>query len=211
MEKEFERQVDTSHYNPSQYDHQHRWLSYFYQIALVRSTKARRVLEIGPGNGTVSEALRKMGIQVTTVDIDPGLHPDIVASVTELPVENGAFDLVSACEVLEHIPFKEFKKSLAELARVSSSYVLISLPDARRTLLHLVFKIPLFNEIALRLRVMKGESHIFDGQHYWEIGKRGFPPSYIRAVIKDCGLDIIEDHAYHDAPFYHFFLLKKRL
>ena len=41
------------------------------------------VLEIGPGSGFTSNYLRSKGIAVTTLDIDPAKHPDIVANVVE--------------------------------------------------------------------------------------------------------------------------------
>jgi SAM-dependent methyltransferase len=202
-------QVSPSHYVDG-YDHKDRWLSYFYQITAVRGTHASSVLEVGPGNGTVSEYLRQLGMRVITVDIDMHLKPDVVASVIALPFEAGTFDTVMACEVLEHLPFSDFLRALSELARVSKKYVIISLPDARRSLLHLVLKIPFIHEIAIRLRVKKRAPHQFDGEHYWELGKREVSFARLRKLIDDAGLDCEKDFAAHDAPFYHFFVLRKR-
>lgn len=199
-------QVDSGHYQNG-YDHKLRWIAYFYQIDTVRGLNAKTVLEVGPGNGTVSSYLNKMGIEVTTVDIDPALAPTAVASVLDLPFPDNHFDVAMACEVLEHLPFEKFSDALRELARVSKGNVFISLPDARHSLLYLVLKLPFLREIAFRLRMMKRVEHRFDGEHYWEIGKRGFPPSRVRAAIAGCGLAVVEEFVAPDAPYYHFFLM----
>ena len=44
-----------------------------------------KVLEIGLGPGIVSEILNKMNVEVTTLDIDPKLNPNVCADVTALP------------------------------------------------------------------------------------------------------------------------------
>ncbi len=202
-------QVGAEHYG-RRYDHKHRWLGYFYQISTVLDLAPHAVLEVGPGNGLVASYLRDNGVQVTTADIDRKLKPTVVASITDLPFEQGVFDVSMACEVLEHLPFDDFPQALRELARVSKKYVLVSLPDARRTLAHFVVKLPFLPEWKFRGRLMKGGAHVFDGQHYWEIGKRGFPPSRVRDEIRNAGLTITKEFAAEDAPFYHFFLMEKR-
>lgn len=169
----------------------------------------KNLLEVGPGNGTVTDYLRKQGVLVTTLDIDPALKPDIVASLLEIPKPNNTFECVMACEVLEHLPYKQFTPALRELGRVSKKYVIISLPDHRRTLLYCVLKIPFLPEVAFRIRMPSFIKHIFDGQHYWEIGKIGFPPKRIRGAIREAGLVIIQEFVKHDAPMNHYFLMEK--
>lgn len=201
-------QINPDHYVHG-YDHKARWISYFYQIKSVLTLGKHSILEVGPGNGTVSAYLRMSGMAVTTADIDPAHNPTVVASIMDMPFPDNHFDVTMACEVLEHIPYDEVPVALNELARVSKEYVLISVPDVRRTLLHLVLKIPLLNEIVLRLRVMTGKVHVFNVGHYWEIGKKGYAPSQVRAVIERCGLTVIDEFAAPDAPFFHFFLMRK--
>lgn len=208
MENLIPEQAHSDHYVHG-YDHKPRWLAYFYQIDTVLRLKKHSVLEVGPGNGTVSSYLRMSGMEVTTADIDPEHKPTVVASILALPFEDNTFDVGMACEVLEHIPFEEVPIALGELARVSKEYVLISLPDVRRSLLHLVLKIPFFKEIAFRVRVMTNKLHVFNVGHYWEIGKRGYSPSRIRALIEMCNLTLVDEFVSHDAPFFHFFLMRK--
>jgi SAM-dependent methyltransferase len=201
-------QVAAQHYLGA-YDHKDRWLSYFYQIDLVKRSGAQSILEVGPGNGTVSAYLARQGMQMTTVDIDPALKPDFVASVVALPFDDARFDAVMACEVLEHLPFESFTMALTELARVSKRDILISLPDIRRTALYLAAKIPCLPGFSFRLRLMRRKEHHFDGEHYWEIGARGFNLRKVREAISAAGLECQDEFVATDAPFYHFFILRK--
>lgn len=201
-------QVSKEHYFHG-YDHKARWLSYRYQWEVILKLGIKNVLEIGIGNGTVADYLRKQGVLVTTLDIDPALKPDIVASLLEIPRPDNSFDVVMACEALEHLPFEQLALALRELGRVSKKYILISLPDHRRTLLYCVLKIPFLPEIAFRIRTPSFITHIFDGQHYWEIGKIGFPPHRIRRAIREAGLFLVKEFVKHDAPMNHYFLIKK--
>jgi len=206
--EDFSSQINPDHY-VHDYDHKPRWLSYFYQIESVLKLNKHSILEVGPGNGTVSSYLKMSGMTVTTADIDSAHNPTVVASVLDLPFPDGTFDVAMACEVLEHIPFEEVPAALSELARVSKEYVLISVPDVRHSLIYFVLKIPFLSEIALRIRMMTHKEHIFNVGHYWEIGKRGYSPSRVRSLIKNCGLTVINEFAENDAPFFHFFLMRK--
>lgn len=202
-------QVNKEHYFNDTYNHKARWLSFFYQIKTLRKIKAVNILEIGPGNGWVTRILRDMGVQVTTVDIDKELRPDFVAGVDKLPFADNAFDAVGAFEVLEHMPFEDFVSSLKEMSRVSSKYVVISLPDHRRILFHLLLKIPFINYKNIFIKIPSFKKHVFDGQHYWEIGKSGYSVSVIKKAIEKSGLKIVDSFVPSDAPSNHYFVLGK--
>jgi len=76
--------------------------------------------------------LKKRGYNITTLDIDPRLNPDVAASVTVIPFADNSFDVVACYEVLEHLPYENFKKAIREIFRISNSYAILSLPDASR-------------------------------------------------------------------------------
>src|SRR3989344_780154 len=118
--------IDITHYLRRKYNHKIRWMNYWHQIDEILETGAGTVLEVGKGNGIVSDYLRKVGIQITTIDIDSTTRPDVVGSVASLPFEDDQFDLVLAAEILEHLPQNEIKIALSELKRVSKEKILIT-------------------------------------------------------------------------------------
>jgi ubiquinone/menaquinone biosynthesis C-methylase UbiE len=96
-----------------------------------------RVLEVGCGEGHLAMQLLARGprpARFVASDVDlsavaPGLDPLIElreASVYELPFDDGEFDLVLCCEVLEHL--HEPERGLAEVARVAGRAVVLSTP-----------------------------------------------------------------------------------
>ena len=207
----FPIQVTKDHYFTPAYNHKSRWIHYWQQINLVLKSRAKNILEVGPGIGIVTKFLREAGFKITTIDIDPELKPDVVASVLNLPFRDNEFDLVLAAEVLEHLPFEDFRKALLELERVTKKDIIISLPDHRRTLFKISFKIPFLEEKNFIFRIPTFKKHQFDGQHYWEIGKKSFSLSKIKAEIKDTGLKIIKNFAPQDNPLNHYFIVEKLL
>ena len=194
------------HYYSNEYDHKARWMTFYFQINEVRKQRPRKTLEIGLGSGVVQDYLKKR-FNHTTVDIDPDLKPDIVANVLDLPFKDKEFDVVLCCEVLEHLPFENFRKALREIGRVGKVAV-ISLPDHRRTLINFWIKLPLLKKFNLFIKIPSFQTHIFDGQHYWEIGKRGFPPQEILREMESVGFVIEKHFVPNNAPTTHFFILK---
>lgn len=203
---DYSPQVDASHYQKGSYRSKDRWLSYWYQLSLVRKVHPATVLEIGPGEGVVSEALCKDKVAVTTCDIDAAVRPDIVGSITALPLPDSSFDLVLAAEVLEHIRFEDVPVALAEIARVARTHVVISLPHAGYTFgweckvpllprTQWLFKIPFF-----------WKTHTFNGEHYWELGKKGYPVRRFLGVAHKAGLRLEVVQKFQDDPAHRYFL-----
>lgn len=201
-------QVDKSHYGAS-YRSRDRWLSYFYQLDLVRSQAPASVLEVGPGEGIVTANLRQDGIKVVTCDIAEDLHPDVVGSVTSLPFKDQEFDLALAAEILEHIEFKDVPLALRELARVASRHVVISLPHPG-WVFSLAFKLPLLPHLGFFFQTpFFWKEHKFNGEHYWELGKKGYPVRRFVAAARVAGLELVSTHKYIDDPVHRLFLFKK--
>lgn len=199
-------QVRPSHYQDN-YDHRRRFVSYFNQINIVRRAKAQEVLEIGIGNGFISRYLREKNIKLHTVDFDERLNPDTVASVTDLPFPESTFDTVCCFETLEHLPWESFAGAVSELVRVSSRKVLLSLPDVTpflRIRLGYRFDVPLVNWCK-DYHLPFAPQHEFDGQHYWEIGKRGFPKRRIITALQAAGLRVNFAYRDYEDPFHRFF------
>jgi len=55
----------------------------------------------------------------------------------------------------------------------------------------------------------KAPRHTFDGEHYWEIGKYGYPLSRIISDIKKMGFDIEKTFRVFEYPYHRFFKLKR--
>lgn len=205
----YQPQVTKEHYRHGSYRAKDRWLSYWYQLKLIRSLSPKTVLEIGPGEGVVTNSLRTEGIAVTTCDIATDLKPDIVASVTRLPFANDRFDVALAAEVLEHIRFDDVPSALAELFRVSRRAAVISLPHSGWTF-SLQFKLPLFPHIALLFKIPHFfKTHHFNGEHYFELGKKGYSIRKITALMRSAGFTSIVITRYPDDPAHCFFVCKK--
>lgn len=203
-------QVDKEHYARGSYRSKDRWLSYFYQLRMVRSCKPGEVLEIGPGEGVVTEALRRGGVRVTTCDIAPDLRPDIVGSITALPLPDASVDVVLAAEVLEHIAWADVPKALAELARVSRSHVVISIPHPGQVLFSGEFKLPKLRWFGIRVQVpFFWKEHRFNGEHYWELGKRGYSMHAFVAMAEHVGLRLVSTQKHADDPVHRLFIFKK--
>jgi 2-polyprenyl-6-hydroxyphenyl methylase/3-demethylubiquinone-9 3-methyltransferase len=105
-----------------------------------------RLLDIGCGGGVLAEEFAKLGCQVTGIDISDeslavaraharteGLSIDYRnGSAAQLPFDGGNFDVVSCCDVLEHIP--NWELAIAEVGRVLKPSGLFLLDTINRTL-----------------------------------------------------------------------------
>lgn len=202
----YKPQVDSSHYERASYRSQDRWDSYWHQLDLIRTVSPKTVLEVGLGEGVVADHLKRKGIKVTTVDIAEDLQPDVVASVTDMPFKEGEFDVVLAAEILEHIRFEDVPKALSEIARVARTHAVISIPHPGYVF-SFVFKLPLLPRTALLLKIpFFWQTHVFNGEHYWELGKRGYSVARFVKLAHDAGLVLERSRSYADDPAHRFFL-----
>ena len=113
----------------------------FYQqlINVLKPIKPIKILDVGCGEGETIVQLKQTRIGKNLEGIDNSedalqigrkIYPGInikSGNIYELPYKGGSFDLLICTEVLEHL--KNPRKALAELRRVSSKYVLLSVPN----------------------------------------------------------------------------------
>lgn len=212
MKKKTDSQTSREFYHRN-YDQLSSFISYYYQIDIILELVQERLLEVGVGNKTVSVYLRNNGVDVTTCDYNKNLEPDYIADIRKLPFENDSFDVVMACEVLEHLPWCDLSTSLAELQRVTSKYVVVSLPVIS-AYLELVCKFPLINNIFkcpffdIFLTVPLAVFRKCSVHHHWEIGLRGFPIRKIRKAFRQY-FSIIKEVRPVLNPRHRFFVLEK--
>jgi 2-polyprenyl-3-methyl-5-hydroxy-6-metoxy-1,4-benzoquinol methylase len=92
------------------------------------------ILEVGSGNGRLIKSLRNSGYDPVASDISSNalkhIHSAkrVQAEASDLPFPTDSFDLLLACELLEHIPVPTFNRVLDEIARVSQKYIIITTP-----------------------------------------------------------------------------------
>lgn len=190
-----------------------RFFSFAHQIGTIIRLRPKSVLEVGVGTGIVADALRRMGVTVKCLDIEPSLNPDILGSVLDIPVADDTFDVACCCQVLEHLPFDDFPKALQELARVSTRGVVLSLPDQDRRV-EFTLALPKLGRRTFELSLGRLRPHELPAArraemgHHWEIGFKGFPLRRVRAHIGRAGLRIERSWRVPEWPWHHFFLLR---
>jgi len=124
------------------YENPKRWGKDYHRIDLDRAIltaqtvpgDAKDILEVGPGDGLIFNTLKGAGYDPVAFDISRNALKHIQSSklvqgtASQLPFSSNSFDLVLACEVLEHIPNHIYKSVLEEIIRVTKKYILITVP-----------------------------------------------------------------------------------
>jgi SAM-dependent methyltransferase len=207
-------QVRPEHYRTDEYNSVERFCSYAHQLKLIAGVDVQSILEVGPGTFLVSDALKRRGYDVTTCDFDPGLGADVTADVRKLPFGDSSFDLVMACQVLEHIPFEEFTRAIKELSRVTSRFAIISLP-MRKVGFAAMIRFPFIETLFRKKHVAVSVSIAarFAGfeasrQHYWEIDAQHTPLKRVRTALYQ-SLKIVSEGSPPWNGYHYFFVLTK--
>lgn len=198
--------------------HRSNFVNSYYQYRdLQQLPSVRRVLIVGPGQGLDTQILRWRGYEVTTFDIDETFTPDHLGSVHDMRAfSDAAFDAVIASHVLEHLAVAYLDEALREIARVGR-YALVYLPVAGR---HAQARIaPGFKNIEWSIvfdlfnytdRPDGTTPRYCQGQHFWEIGRRGFSVRDVRRrLARD--FEVLSDYRNPDwTPSYNFVLRSRR-
>lgn len=199
--------VGNALYKFNLYVEKNRWISFWHQIDEVIKLNPTNVLEIGVGPGIFKDIIIKSGIQVSTVDINPDLGPDYVASATNLPFENDSFDCVCAFQMLEHLPYNETLLALSEMVRVSKKNIVISIPNSKKVWYNSL-QIPLIGRFNLHIPI-PFKQRIIDKEHFWEINKKGYSLKRILSDFSSLNLKLVQSFRVNENPYHHFFCLEK--
>lgn len=94
----------------------------------------RSVLDMGCGDGRITNRLSERFEFVVGTDLSYNAlkhvkGKKILSKGTNLPFQDGSFDLVITCEVLEHVLYNDYFNVLKELERVSKKYILVTVPN----------------------------------------------------------------------------------
>jgi len=130
---ERERNLTRQAYFTSDYFSMPILCSFAHQLNFIHGMQPTSAIEIGVGNGFVSTYLRRSGLNITTVDINPALEPDICAPLSEVREKiEQPVDLVICCEVLEHMPLAELDENLDHLQSLGNR-LFLTLPNSHKT------------------------------------------------------------------------------
>lgn len=139
------------------------------QIEAIVAAAQGRVLEVGCGNGAVSERLRAAGHAVTAVDVTLGSVRETrkrasctiaVAGLPELPFRDRAFDTVVCAHTLEHIP--DLFRAVSELRRVAGR-VIVVVPRQRYYRYTVDYHLHFFPSAAPLEHLLGGRAELVDG------------------------------------------------
>lgn len=209
VHEEREASIDTEHYRPGSYDGLGRFLSYWHQIDEMRRARPANVLEIGVGNGFVARYLCRDGYDVTTLDVNPNLGADVLGSITAIPCGPDTFDMVTACEVIEHPPFSEVPGALREMARVTRSVVLLSVPD-RTPALRLHVSVSGLRPLQAFIPFgIAAPARLLGRDHEWELGLPGYPLRRLVRTMRESGLRLQRSFRIFLNPTQRVFVLSR--
>ena len=154
------------------------------------SCDASRILDIGCGGGYMTEELAKKGFNVSGVDPSPGsvataqrhakqvdLNVEYkVGCGEELPFDDAQFDIVSCCDVLEHV--SDLSKVVSEISRVLKPGGFFFYDTINKTALSWLLMIKLAQDIPL-IRMVPKDTHV------WSMF---IAPSRLNSIMQNVGL-----------------------
>lgn len=200
------KQVEKSHYKFEEYNGIERWCSYYYQITEILKLKQHNILEIGIGSNILKGVLENE-LDYFSCDIDEDINPDYIQDISKLNIDR-KFDIVCAFQVLEHLPFSLFEKSLKRMGDISNKYVIISIPRYgirfRTTI-----KIPTIGPKSFSVKIPYLKEFKFGGEHYWEIDGNGVTEDLIKKAIEK-NFTIIRDYIIPENAYHKIYVLEKK-
>lgn len=202
------KQVEKSHYNFSSYVGKDRWASYFHQIDETLNKSPETVLIIGKGDGIVGTILQKY-LLVKQFDLDPDLDVDYCGSVSDASsIVSEKFDCVLCCQVLEHLPFELFEKSIKEICNITNKYLILSLPQVAWSV---YFNIRLnWRIFSKSISFTKKNNHsCITSEHYWEIGHDEISLDMVSKVLLRY-FDVLKSYSVRENSYHRFFILEKK-
>lgn len=116
------------------------------RMLVASDPSVERVLDVGSSHGGGVRAMWSMGLLASGVDIAPaavalataqhGANPIkcvgpcwSAARATALPFADGAFDALVSTDVLEHLAEEDVERAVRELARVTSTWMLLKISN----------------------------------------------------------------------------------
>lgn len=209
----YDKKIEKEHYLNRSYLNMGRWSSYWYQINEILDLKISSILEVGPGNNIVRYVLEQLGYEIKTLDIDEKINPDFIDDILNpKKINNFEFDLVLACQILEHLQYSDSLLAMQNLRKITKKYLIISLPIYDRFIIKIAFDF-----LGLRFRkafcfnlFFPRPRHNFKGQHYWVIGKKDYELNKIRNDFGRIGFEVKKEFRPLEKSNHYFFILERK-
>lgn len=204
-----EKSSDRDHYSWAGYETKPRWTSYWHQIDEVVASSPNSCLVVGIGSAVTSNALNRLGIPTVNLDIEQVLSPDVVGDVCQLPFRDMAFDAVVCCQVLEHLSWTSALSAVAELHRVATRRLVISLPQSGRPV-GFSLQIPTGRRVAKSISV-SARRPLPVGIHLWQVGSRGFGRKRVRNLVvgEKLSFRIEKEYVVPENAYHRFYVLDR--
>lgn len=158
------------------------WFCYYYQLLeiwrllKIINKKNAKILEVGIGNGTVADYLKKRQIDIKTFDINKELNPDVIGDVKNINLPKNSVDIILCAEVLEHLSFNHFEEIIDKLNKITRKFLILTLPET-------------YNK-----------KRKYPNDHFWEIGYKKYKFSKIKNIL-DKYFEIKKDYS---LPLYRY-------
>ncbi len=208
-------QVTKNHYSFNDYNDINRWMSYYYQVVNSICLEGK-ILIIGKGDGLLEVIIKKFNplAKIITFDYAEDLEPTVCGNVNNLDAffDDNEFSAVICCQVLEHLPFIDFKNILYQINRILriNGKLVMSLPDSG-ICLSFYTHLPKIGDHSCTIKICRfyKKEFKFNGQHYWEInGANKYSlkkiKSTIEAEFKIKDVFLVPQNSYH-----RFFICEK--
>ena len=180
-----------------------RFSSLQYQLkSVVELADVQHLLKIGPGRGYFRAMAQLLGYEIKTLDRNADNHPDYDCEITELDPPM-SFDAVLAFEVLEHMPYQDSIKFFSEMVRLTSRYVIVSIPTRQLRLRRIAkLRSPRLPD----LLPVDREDHW--KPHHWEIGRKSYPATRIVSDYCDQGVKLVRQFSNPRHKYHTFFVFE---
>jgi len=210
-----ERELSQNAYFNEDYFDKYQLFSLSEQISLlykyVKRINKPKILEVGKGNGFVSDFFKKAKFDFVTFDINQNLQPDIVGNILDLnSLINTKSDIILCSEVLEHIEFDLFKKSVEQLSLASNKYVIITLPEFKKFFgFNIQLRLPKLKVFSIPLFIKIRGNTILGSGHFWEIDYDDRTKRKNIEKIIQTYFSIVEKGTFHTNPYHNYYVLQK--
>lgn len=175
------------------------WYYFLLVIKELIALRPRSVLEIGAGSEVIKNLSCRFIPDYKVMDINPELNPDFVCDLRDFqPRLERKFDCVVCTEVLEHCPFYDLDKGLANIRKYLTEIgkVIITVPHQRYYFLFITanrahsFTLPIWVTPRDFYRRFIKKHLSIDPYHYWEIGNGKIGKVDFEQLLKRAGFRV---------------------